>query len=55
MMRIKLLFERKSRAVELAAPQPPKLPLEALDQCVGGRLETEGVGCYVRTDAPPSH
>jgi hypothetical protein len=46
------------------APQPEAelsmtvnmaLDLEALDDCVGGRAETEGVGCYVHSDQPSSN
>jgi len=29
-----------------------RLDLDALDACVGGRTETEGVGCYARSTQP---
>lgn len=31
------------------------LDLDALDDCVGGRAETDGVGCYVNFTQPSAH
>jgi hypothetical protein len=31
------------------------LELDALDDCVGGRSETDGVGCYVHSTQSTAH
>jgi hypothetical protein len=43
--------------VKSTAPLAPsmKLDIEALDSCVGGRAETEGVGCYLRSTPTSAH
>ena len=54
-MNLKSLFSRKSsqpapRSEPTREHAPAsRLDLDALDACVGGRAETDGVGCYART------
>jgi hypothetical protein len=49
------LFSRRSRdsvpakTAEVRAPAT-KLDASALDECVGGRAATEGIGCYMQSD-----
>lgn len=58
-MNLRNLFSKKA-----TRPSPPaavemgretKLDLAALDGCVGGRMETNGVDCYVRSTQTPAH
>ncbi len=35
-----------------SAPTSVKLDFDALDDCVGGKPDVEGVGCYVRSTQP---
>jgi hypothetical protein len=55
-MNIRQLFAKKS------APQSNRQPSEtlkidacALDACVGGRMETDGVGVYLRSTESRAH
>jgi hypothetical protein len=32
-----------------------KIDLDALEDCVGGKPESEGVGCYVQSTQPHAH
>lgn len=59
-MNIKALFSKKRtmqpepKANAMRAPDA-KLDLDALDACVGGRADDDGVGCYARSIQPRTH
>lgn len=61
-MKLKDLFTRKRVERSTAESVVParvtvaaKLDLDLLDDCVGGRADGEGVGCYVRSTQPTVH
>jgi hypothetical protein len=55
MKNLKELFSRKrSDAPRHNQAPPAKLDLGMLDHCVGGRIETDDVGCYLRSTQPPA-
>jgi hypothetical protein len=60
-MNLKSLFSRKPKTpIAERAPDTERSPvgsldLDALDACVGGRAETDGVGCYLRSEQPRVH
>jgi hypothetical protein len=59
-MKFKDLFTKKSTETATSEQAPPvasnaHLNLDALDDCVGGRAETEGVGCYALSTQPRLH
>ncbi len=59
-MKFKNLFRTKKREISVSsrhADQPPmhKIDLDSLDACVGGRGETEGVGCYMQSGRTGAH
>jgi hypothetical protein len=56
------LFSKKSRAPsfddERVAPSArghEELHLDALDDCVGGRVESHDVGCYLQSTPSQAH
>ena len=54
-MRLRDLFSRKSgeRAPTKSSDPSPdvrRLDLSALDECVGGRAATDGIGCYMQSE-----
>ncbi len=53
-MKLKSLFSRKPVASTadpaLRQTEEARLDLDALDACVGGRVDEQGVGCYGRAD-----
>jgi hypothetical protein len=59
-MNMKALFSKKStlqsepKANATRTPDA-KLDFEALDACVGGRADDEGVGCYARSIQSRAH
>jgi hypothetical protein len=56
-MKLRRLFVRDSTddapadPIDAAAPST-QLDLDALDDCIGGRAETDGVGCYAHSTQP---
>jgi hypothetical protein len=62
-MKLKELFSKtptqvassESAQVNNGSSASAKLDLDALDDCVGGRAETEGVGCYLNSTKPRLH
>jgi hypothetical protein len=60
-MKLRDLFSRKPE-VNTIAVEPAeiigstvKLDLDALDACVGGKADTDGVGCYVHSTRSNVH
>jgi hypothetical protein len=59
-MNLKNLFGRKATPAPVslrpsAEISAKKLDADSLDDCVGGRTETNGVGCYLGTAQPRVH
>lgn len=56
MLNFRHLFAKKAPPkAEPSHSALPKMDLSAMDHCVGGRMETDGVGCYLRSVPPPAH
>jgi hypothetical protein len=56
MMNIRQLFAKKPPPAQPSSGTAPRrLDVDALDHCVGGRMETDGVACYLRSTPPPQH
>jgi len=60
-MNLRSLFTKKSTSPAVSerrgeeAQTHERLDMDSLDSCVGGRSETDGVGCYARSSQPRVH
>jgi hypothetical protein len=59
-MNIRSLFERKPKGPSVPVVADGyavqrRLDVDALDACVGGRTQTDGVDCYLHSEQPRDH
>ncbi len=55
-MNIRQLFSKKTNAPKVnQSNTPQRMKVDSLDHCVGGRMETDDVSCYLRHTQPGGH